>query len=299
MVHAGRHYTPTWRYLFNLRSTLGYRLEGAALEAVSRRVVDGLDRDGIALTSAGELGGLDGLFEELQREVEALEIEHAGRLNEVRSQADSEEIGRKTFLLQLLGERPQLDPQSVFARLALHPRVLQIANAYFGMYTQIRYYNIWHTVVTHGEARESQLWHRDREDLLILKLFVYLSDIDEGAGPFTYAPGTHLKGPIRARPKTFNENGVERWRDEEMEKIVPSSRWIRATGPTGAFAFADTRGCHKGGLARESERLLYVCLYTSPTSQAPELFIRPPKLPEYNLRAQSLALRPPARGVFG
>ncbi len=299
MIRAGRHYTPTWRYLFNLRSTLGYRLEGVALDAVSRRIVDGLDRDGIALTSADELGGLDGLFEELQRAVEALEIEHADRLNEVRSQADSEEIGRKTFLLQLLGERPRLDPQSVFARLALHPRVLQIANAYFGMYTQVRYYNIWHTVITHGEARESQLWHRDREDHLILKLFVYLSDIDEGAGPFTYAPGTHLKGPIRARPKTFNENGIERWRDEEMEKIVPSSRWIRATGPAGAFAFADTRGCHKGGLARERERLLYVCLYTSPTSQAPELFIRPRTLPEYDLRAQSLALRPPARGIFG
>lgn len=278
---------------------MDYRKSAAHLSAEQRRIVDGLNRDGIALSSADRIEGVEEIFDELRRAVEDLERDHAAEIDEARSHAETKDLGRKRFLLQLLGERPALDPSSVYARLALHPQVLGIANEYFGMFTQVRYYNIWHTVTTQGEARESQLWHRDREDHLILKLFVYLSDIDDGAGPFTYAPGTHLKGPVSARPETFNENGVERWRDGEMASIVPEEKWIRATGKTGTFAFADTRGCHKGGLARDRDRLVYVCLFTSPTSQAPELFIRPTRLPDFALREQSRALRPPARGVFG
>lgn len=277
---------------------MDYRRSPARLSAEQRRIVERLNQDGIALSSAHRLEGAEEIFDELRRAVDELERAHSASIDEARSHAETQDLGRKTFLLQLLGERPALDPSSVYARLALHPQVLGIANEYFGMFTQVRYYNIWHTVTTLGEARESQLWHRDREDHLILKLFVYLSDIDEGAGPFTYAPGTHLKGSVMARPETFNENGVERWRDAEMARIVPEVKWIRATGPTGTFAFADTRGCHKGGLARDRDRLVYVCLYTSPTSQAPELFIRPGKLPDFDLREQSLALRPPVRGVF-
>lgn len=298
LVYAGRHFMPTWRYVFNLRSTLDYRKDRNDLPVEGERIVESLNRDGIAISSVERLTGLENIFLELRQSVDGLEAAHAAQLAEARSQADSDEIGRKTFLLQLLGEHPALDPESVFARLALHPQILRIANEYFGMYTQIRYYNIWHTVITRGEPRESQLWHKDREDHLILKLFVYLSDIDDGAGPFTYAPGTHYKGSTRARPQTFNENGVERWRDEEMAKIVPASQWIKATGPIGTFAFADTRGCHKGGLARDKDRLIYVCLFTSPTSQAPELFIRPKTIPLLEGKAQRLAIAPPARGIF-
>ena len=74
-----------------------------------------------------------------------------------------------------------------FTRLAVKSPLLQIANAYLGMYTRLRYYNIWHTFATRSKPRESQLWHRDREDLYILKVFIYLRDVDLGAGPFTYA----------------------------------------------------------------------------------------------------------------
>jgi hypothetical protein len=190
----------------------------------------------------------------------------------------------------LLGNHPRLEPESVYARFALQQAILQVANAYFGMYTRLRYYNVWHTLTTRTEARESQLWHRDREDHSILKLFVYFVDIDDGAGPFTYAPGTHHKGSVRRAPEYFIENGVRRTNDEQMAAVVPKEKWVKAIGKKGTVLFADTAGYHKGGLARERDRLMYTCMFTSPTSQAPELFTRPAVVALPQDKAQAMAL---------
>lgn len=293
IAYAGRHFTPTWRYGFNIKSTLSYMFDRHPLTGEAARVLDELNRNGIATTSADKLLPNNSSFTELCREVARLESELADKIELARIAANQDTESLKTFLFKLLGEKPILDPQSVYAQFALQENVLQIANAYFDMYTQLRYYNIWHTLASNSPARESQLWHRDREDHLILKLFIYFSDVDDGAGPFTYAPGTHRKGTIRREPETFVEKGVHRWNDEEMNAVVPSEKWIKAVGKRGDIIFADTRGCHKGGLARINDRILYTCLFTSPTSQVSELFERPDHLTLPTDKAQALAL---ARG---
>src|SRR5262249_18997045 len=89
-------------------------------------------------------------------------------------------------------------------------------------------------------------------------------DVDEGAGPFTYAPGTHRKGPVRQRPDYFvDEKGAWRSTDEQMAVVLPPANWFNAVGPLGTIIFADTRGYHKGGLARSRDRLMYLCMFTS------------------------------------
>ena len=263
VAYAGRHYTPTWRYVFNFGSTMAWRRERSSIEGEAKRVLGELNRSGVAMTTAEGLLGEASCFEELGRAIDGLESEWAERIAAERAAANRHDASRKTFIHQLLGNHPRLDPASVYARFALQTPILQIANEYFEMYTRLRFYNVWHTLTTEGEARESQLGHFDREDHLILKLFVYFSDIDEGAGPFTYAPGTHPKGTIRRHPENFLENGVVRVRDEEMARVVPQRDWVRAIGPKGTILFADTRGYHKGGLARTRDRILYTCLFTS------------------------------------
>lgn len=201
-----------------------------------------------------------------------LQGERADEIKEARMRAqNSDSIGEKTFIFMYLDTKPDLDPESVCARFALQPEILEIANAYFGMYTRLRYYNFWHTFATSGPARESQLWHRDREDLLILKVFLYLEDVDEGAGPFTYARGSHHGGTYHREPSYTLEGGVRRSEDDQMADVVPPDRWLRATGPAGTIVFADTHGYHKGGLARERDRLMYVTMFTSQTSGSAEM----------------------------
>jgi hypothetical protein len=289
---TSRDHDLTWRWLHNLAPTVAWRLSRRPMVGEGARVLEALRRDGVAVTSVGRLLGSSDLLDELRERVLALEGERSAEIEAARAEAaDESAIGRKTFLHKLLGEKPDFDPQDVFSRFALQLTLLDVANAYFGMFTQLRYYNVWRTFATRSGFRESQLWHRDREDRYILKLFLNLSDVDEGAGPFTYAPGTHMRGPVRDDPEFHLEGDVRRSDDAQMARLVPESRWIRGSGPVGTLVLADTRGYHRGGRSRERDRLLFTCLYTSQASDVQELFgsriaVAPPRDP-----AAAFALR--------
>jgi hypothetical protein len=292
LVRASRKYEPTWRYAYNLMPTLNQRFHQHPLAGEAARVLSDLDRNGIAVTSVEALLSGSKSYTELVAAVRQLQGEKAAEIASARaSAAEDTTIGKKTFLLEYLGRKPLLEPAGVFARFALQSPILDIANAYLGMYTRMRYYNIWHTFATTSKPRESQLWHRDREDLYIVKVFLYLNDVDLGAGPFTYAPGTHRKGPIQQDPAYFTEGGVKRTEDQQMATVVSQDKWITAVGRAGSIVFADTNGYHRGGLARTSDRIVYTCMFTSPTSQSEEFFIRPEYRAAADRDAAAFALR--------
>jgi hypothetical protein len=299
LVRAGRKFEFTWRYLFNLQPTLAYQLGSKSLSDEAAHVLAHLNRDGIAITSVQKLFGANSYYNELSTAVDGLEDDLAKQLELARTTAnDSDAVGRKTFIVELLGARPVLDLHNVYARFALQKPVLQIANSYFGMYTRLRYYNVWHTFATQTQARESQLWHRDREDYYILKMFLYLSDVDESAGPFTYAAGSHLKGKLPQEPVYFLEGDVKRSGDSDMAEVVPPERWVKGVGPKGTIVFADTRGYHRGGLARERDRIMYTCMFTSHASQSREFLMRPHKLSLPSDKEQAFALTAPRPGAW-
>jgi hypothetical protein len=279
MVRSLRANELVWRYGFNFSPSLEYSIRARnGLNAAEKRVLDELNRDGIARTSVDELFVEGSDFDELKT---AADNSLEARRDEVAAleagAADTSKIGTKTFNLELLGSELTFDSSDIFARFAISPALLNVANAYLQMYAQLRYYNVWYTFATNSAARESQLWHFDREDNYILKVFVYLRDVDSGTGPFTYAPGTHRKGPHwNRKPESFNENNVLRTTDEQMDAVIPREKWITATGKKGAVIFADTRGYHKGGEARSNNRLMYTCMFTSPASDSKRLIKYPP-----------------------
>jgi hypothetical protein len=93
---------------------------------------------------------------------------------------------------------------------------------------------------------------------------VYLTDVDDDAGPFVYAAGTHLKkGAVPAPAYLFKDGSTPRSDDSQMSQVVSAEHWVKCVGPKGTVVFADTRGFHKGGLARGRERILYVCEFFS------------------------------------
>jgi hypothetical protein len=139
------------------------------------------------------------------------------------------------------------------------------------MLTKLRHYNVWHNFATKAEPRESQLWHRDPEDRYVFKMFIYLTDVDESCGPLTYALGTHAKGLVKISPSTnlYREGLsalVRRTDDAQMSAVLPRHKWLTATGAKGTVVLVDTRGYHKGGLALEHDRIVYVCMFTSTAS---------------------------------
>ena len=281
----------TWRYVLNLKPALGHMLDKTALSNEGSRILKDLNRDGIAVTSAQFLLENNPAYIELCDRIKKLEDELATRIESARADAsDANAIGQKTFLYMLLGDKPQVDSESVFARFALQEQILGIANGYMGMCSQLRYYNVWHTMANTGPARESQLWHRDRDDFLTCKVFLYLNDVDEGAGPFTYAKGTHPKGRNHAEPPFTLEGTVKRSDDNQMATVAPKDTWVKATGRRGTIIFADTRGYHKGGEARTSDRIMYTCMFVSPASEVREMMTVPARVKLPANRAAAFAL---------
>lgn len=281
-----RHNDFFWRYGFNFRPSVNYKLNfPAATNKTVENVVTNLNRDGIAITSIDELLTDKKPFAELESAVETLLENRKDELQEIKLKASDETaIGEKTFNVELLGSEVEFDVESIFARFALQETFLNIANAYFGMLVKLRYYNVWQTFATVGAARESQLWHFDREDNYILKLFLYLKDVDEGTGPFTYAPKTHRKGELwRKQPEFSLEKNVMRSTDEQMSAVVPKENWVKGVGKKGTIIFADTRGFHKGGEARTDDRLMFTAMFTSPASDSKRLLHFPESLPLSNL----------------
>ncbi len=280
-----------WRYGFNFRPSVNYKLNfPVEFNANAEKVVENLNRDGIAVTSIDELLADKKPFAELESAVESMLASRRDELAEIKLKAgDASAIGEKTFNVELLGSEVEFDAESVFARFALQETFLNIANAYFGMLVKLRYYNVWQTFATVGAARESQLWHFDREDNYILKLFLYLKDVDEGAGPFTYAPKTHRKGGLWGKQPEFSlEQNVMRSNDEQMSAVVPKENWVKGTGKKGTIIFADTRGFHKGGEARTDDRLMFTAMFTSPASDSKRLLHFPDELKPNSLTKKQI-----------
>jgi hypothetical protein len=265
---AARRHEFTWRYMLNLVPTVSYTVAKPRLDGERLRVIDELNRNGIAITSAERLFGRRDVFENLRLAVDEVMAANANEIEGTRTMArQNARCEQKPFLLTLLGDHPHLDPRSAYGRFALSPEVTAVAQAYFGMRVVLRHYNVWCNFVTQEPARQSQLWHRDPEDRYILKVFACMTAVDEGNGPFTYAPGTHPKGAVTAEPEFVHKDGKTlRSNDDQVHRLVPRERWVRGVGPAGTVIFADTRGLHKGGLAFERERLLYTAEFTSPTA---------------------------------
>lgn len=265
-----------WRYLFNLTPTLAYRHDPPVLGEEAQHVLQELNRDGVAVTSVDRLCRDTGLYDRLLETV----------LDRVRTQDGAPSKGLNgaeghayTFETNYLGAQPRFEPESIFARFAVQQDILSVVNAYFGMYTQLRKYAVFRNEVSRDAPTVNQRFHRDGDfHYLILRLFVYLADVDEGCGPFTYYPGTHVKGSI-SRKATL----------EEVAAVIQPRPIV---GPARTIVFADTRGFHRGGRCETGYRFFYNALYTSPAVGA-DYFERPATGKVRRSDPQSWALSPP------
>jgi hypothetical protein len=250
----------TWRYSFNLGRSFSYAFSRPALSTEGARVLDDLNRDGIAATTVDKLLGAESSFADLEQFVEAIERDRKVEIAEARAEGNN--LAQKNYLYQIICPSHKNEDYKILEEFGKQAAFQNIADAYYGLKSSLSYYNVWHTFVTKGGPTQSQLWHRDPEDRYILKIFVHLTDVDKSSGPFTYARGTHVKGGAKIDPGYFIENdGGKRTTDEQMLQVVAQERWYEATGPKGTIILADTRGYHKGGLARGKERILFNCMY--------------------------------------
>ncbi len=187
--------------------------------------------------------------------------------------AKSDEIGvrkqnaagekKESFLIHLVPQDHPHGADSELLKLALDQKLLRIVSAYLGMWPRLHAINVWLNFPTPDDAKESQLWHRDPEDMRTVKTFIYLADVGENTGPFSYIPTTQPFGALSSIIPPAAHMG--RITDEEMAAAIPRDKWRACTGLAGTMVLADTIGFHRGGKPKQGERILVSFSYTSGT----------------------------------
>jgi hypothetical protein len=112
-----------------------------------------------------------------------------------------------------------------------------------------------------GIASEVRQWHMDIEDRRMLKLIVYLSDVDDGCGPFEYIDPA--RSALAVRALHYSSGFVS---DVAMDRTVPAERWLRVTGPRLCATFVDTTQVfHRARPPTTSDRYSMTFSYSSAT----------------------------------
>jgi hypothetical protein len=255
------------RLLANRAARRRYTHEPPVLDEVQQGILERLREEGYATVPFSELA--PDLWRELEPEAARFVSETQAELAREKEGGESALRRRegKEFLVRKYAYDVELSLDDPWLRLGLNTRMLDIANAYLGMWAKLEYVDVWYTPpVEDPERRSSQRWHRDFNDRHLLKAFLYLVDVDEETGPFEYvprtAPGNELDHLWPWRPLGENYPPEQ----ELLDKIA--DRTVSFTAPKGTIIFCNTCGFHRGGFATGKPRALATVTYSSPASLA-------------------------------
>src|SRR6187551_928105 len=159
-----------------------------------------------------------GLLEQRDRFVASTEADLAAGGEHVRVRPGKE------FVVRLQSYGVELGPADPWFRAVSSRRLLDLAIAYLEMWSKLEYVDVWYSVpqAATAERISSQRWHRDYNDKHLLKVFLYLVDVDDEMGPFQYVAGSQPGGPY-ADAWGWQPLGQHYPTEEELEQRVPSA----------------------------------------------------------------------------
>tara|TARA_B100000902_G_C27161614_1_gene839037 strand:- start:22 stop:984 length:963 start_codon:yes stop_codon:yes gene_type:complete len=140
---------------------------------------------------------------------------------------------------------------------------IKIARDYFNSEPIFDMAVMWWSTPFEKEASSeaAQLYHYDCNGRVKwLKIFVYLTDVDEKNGPHHYIQGTHKIG---SKSKKLLSRGYIRISDDEIKKYYPKDDFKVIKGAKGTTFAADTLCWHKGKNLVKGNRLVFELNYTS------------------------------------
>jgi hypothetical protein len=203
------------------------------LDIREREIVDRLEREGLCLTSLASLEIPDS--QQLLDAAAPISRELAQL-----SRAPSH-IGKHT----LMATDTQLLAHPELLRWGLSERILKIVESYLGLpvgYGGLAFYYS----VADGRDAGPRIWHRDKEDWRMIKVAVYLNDVDEAGGPYQ---------SVTAKTNTWLKDNLEPYQglthDAMQELLATRSTnddWlVSCIGATGTVIFTDTARCYHRG----------------------------------------------------
>jgi hypothetical protein len=183
---------------------------------------------------------------------------------------------RADFLMQADSDTPTY-PHALtvtylpeFATWGREPRLQNIIENYIGLPIEFHGAQLQRDFANKKQVL-AELWHKDAEDRRMIKVIVYLTDVDEEHGPFQYIPKSKVSASawrkVKAAIARASDLGIS---DAEMETLIPRSHWKSCTGPAGTVIFVDTKAVLHHGKTRTKERSALFFVYTSDRPLHPE-----------------------------
>jgi hypothetical protein len=261
-----RHAVKTGVSAWHLNEKLERRRQAQLLNVrpAERTKADHLNRDGYAVVT--EL-----MDPTIQQEFAQMGVT---KLSDIGSAEAKQTSTWKKFWVRLLDAEMldgRLSADNVFVRYALQPAVINIVTTALGEIPWLDYVLLSYSRHTGEDLASSQLWHRDHDDVRVIKLFSYLTDVeDDGDGPFTFLPrqSTDKFGyPILG----------SHFADGQVFRKVPRGDIKVMKAPRLASFMVDTANClHMGSrMAPGHGRLLYTATFFTFPRMYPRVGSRP------------------------
>lgn len=244
----------------------------APLNDVQQEALDALRSEGIAVLPFDRLIGDAALWQGLTGDIDswAESAQSRVRRNLTTPTEKDDFLIRRYRAGKAAADAPSREarfaPTNPWLRFGVQSGILDIVNTYRGRATKLVDLDQWYTVPFGAgyDRVQSQRWHRDPEDRHVVKVFVYFSDVDQGAGPFEYVRGS-AEG---ARYGDLWPWGEAEWYppQDEFAAKIPAEEHVAVTGPRGTVILCDTSGFHRGGFAETTPRILSFHTFVSPDS---------------------------------
>jgi hypothetical protein len=140
----------------------------------------------------------------------------------------------------------------------LEERLLNIIENYIGL--PIIYHGAnFRREIANGKTIGVRQWHTDVEDYRMVRIILYLNDVNLNGGPFEYIPkySTSLLCQILQYSSGFVS-------DKVIKSLIPTSSWKPCTGSSGTVIFSDTRNVfHRAKPPVAADRFSITFSYTS------------------------------------
>ncbi|MBN3925532.1 phytanoyl-CoA dioxygenase [Nostoc sp. NMS4] len=248
------YYVARWKHSRNLPALEGRDVcDGLRL----RKILNALKKDGVCVTTLADLG--------LTSNSELLKAAYH-QLSQMEN-PNNHHLDEKLPQIYTVTGLPE------FYAWGMEKRLLNIIENYIGL--PIAFHGV-HLRKDFPSKHQfgTLLWHSDAEDRRIIKIFIYLSDVEEKTGPFEYIP--------RSLTPLFSWNYIQLfyklWKsgymgidDEEVKPVIPKSAWKSCPGPAGTVILVDTKNALHHGTVRTEERSTLFFCYTANPPERPDL----------------------------
>ncbi|ODG96505.1 phytanoyl-CoA dioxygenase [Nostoc sp. KVJ20] len=242
-----KYYVARWKHSRNL----------PALEECDRNILNALKKDGVYVTTLADLG--------LNSTPELLKAAYH-QLSQMEN-PNNDHLDERLPQIYTVTGLPE------FYAWGIEKRLVNIIENYIGLPIA------FHGVHLRKDFKSKHqfgtlLWHSDAEDRRIIKIFIYLNDVEEKTGPFEYIPRSLT--PLfswkyfQLYYKLYKSRymGID---DEEVKAVIPKSAWKSCPGPAGTVIIVDTKNAlHHGTIRTEDRSTLFFC-YTANPPERPDL----------------------------